>query len=108
MNIIKLNPDPTFKAVVGVSIAGQAEPVPVEFEFKYFPADEREAYFKRLETDETSIADALGHLIVGWGKQIDSPFSPIALQQFLRNYPAAGRDIWHGYVREVGASKVKN
>ncbi len=108
MNIIKLNPDPTFKAVVGVSIAGHAEPVPVEFEFKYFPADEREAFFEQLKTEETSINDALGKLIVGWGKQIDSPFSGQALQQFLRNYPAAGKDIWHGYVCEVGASKVKN
>lgn len=108
MNIIKLNPDPTFKASVGVSIAGYAEPVPVDFEFKYFPADEREAFFKKLDADGASVAETLEQLVVGWGKQIDTGFSLDSLRQFLRNYPAAGNDIWRGYLREVGGSKVKN
>lgn len=108
MNVIKLNPDPTFKAAIGVSVAGQPVPVPVDFEFKYFPADEREAFFKKLDADGASIAETLEQLIVGWGKQIDTVFSVESLRQFLRNYPAAGSDIWLGYLREVGGSKVKN
>lgn len=108
MTVIKLNPDPTFKASVGVSIAGYAEPVPVDFEFKYFPADERAAFFKKLDDEGTSIAETLERLVVGWGKQIDTEFSVESLRVFLRNYPASGNDIWHGYLREIGGSKVKN
>lgn len=103
--MFKLQPNPTFKARVPLSVAGADRCPTVEIEFKYLDKDALQTYYAALAGK--SDADALSEIVVGWSG-IDAAFSPEALEQLLTNYPAAAHDLFTAYRREVVESKVKN
>lgn len=103
--MFKLQPNPTFKAAVGISVAGQAELAEIEVEFKYLTKRQVREFFDTLGKKKD--ADALAEIIVGWSG-IDEPFSKKALGTLVDNYPAAAMDLFDGFRRELLDAKRKN
>ncbi len=103
--MFKLQPNPTFKAAVGISIAGQAAPTEIEVEFKYLTKSKVREFFEKLGGKED--ATALAEIIVGWSG-IEEPFSKKALATLVDNYPAAAMDLFDTFRRELLEAKRKN
>lgn len=103
--MLKLETNPTFKAAVGISVAGVPRPVQIEVEFKYFTAAEWQDY---IGANQKSVADTLAEdIVVGWSK-VDRPFSPEALRELFNRYPASTQDLWDTFLRELFQAKQKN
>ena len=105
--MFKLQPNPTFTAKVGITVAGQIKPAEVEFEFKHLSRKQVSAFFDRLRDEKIEDAEALGEIVVGW-KGIDQPYSAETLATLLDNYPAAARDLFAAFSRELMESRAKN
>lgn len=105
--MFKLQPNPTFSAKVPLSIPGQAKPAEIEVEFKFLTRKKVAEFYERLRTESKEDADALAEIIVGW-KGIDEAYSPEALAMLLDNYPAASRDLFASFNRELMESRQKN
>lgn len=104
--MFKLQPNPTFKAKVAISVAGQVAPAQIEVEFKYLSRPQVRDYFESLGGGKTD-AEALSEIIVGWSGP-DQAFSREALEMLLDNYPASGSDLFETFRRELLESKRKN
>lgn len=103
--MFKIQPNPTFKTKVGISVPGQAKPAEIEVEFNYFTRKALRDYFDHISGKED--VEALGEIIVGWSG-VDVPYSPEALAELLDNYPAAAGDLFEAFRREVLEAKRKN
>lgn len=103
--MFKLQPNPTFKVKVPISIAGQATPPQIEVEFKYLNKAAVKAFFEGM-TGKTD-AEALAELIVGWSG-VDAPYSQDALATLVENYPASSADLFEAFRRELLEAKRKN
>jgi len=103
--MFKLQPNPTFKMPIGISVAGQAAPTEIEVEFKYLTKSKVREFFDKLGGKED--AAALAEIIVGWSG-IDEPFTKKALAALVDNYPAAAMDLFDGFRRELLEAKRKN
>lgn len=103
--MFKLQTNPTFKAKVGISVAGQARPAEIEAEFKYLSKAAIAAYFDQLAGK--SDAEALAEILVGWSG-VDAPYSAEALALLLDSYPAAATDLFDAFRRELIEAKRKN
>lgn len=108
----KLNPNPTFKAKVALSAPGCAA-AEVTFEFKHFSRSAMKEFFSRLAKEQEgdaarSDADALAEIVVGWGAEIDEKFSQKTLALLVDNYPAATREIFEAFRRELLETRAKN
>lgn len=101
----KIQPAPTFKATVGISVAGQAKPAEIEVEFKYLTKNAVRDYFGHLQgkTD----AEALAEIVVGWSG-VDVPYDAEMLAGLVNNYPAAAADLFETFRRELLEAKRKN
>ena len=107
--MFKLNPAPEFDAPVPLSMPGVADPVEVQFRFRNKDKDNLAAWIERATTLDAAL---LHEVIVGWAVKddlgADQPYNLGALQQLLRNYPAATHEIFRSYVAESAKSKRKN
>lgn len=103
--MFKLQPNPTFKSKVQISIPGADKPAALEIEFKHLARPKIKEFFEGLEgkTD----AEALGEIIVGW-VGVDAPYSADSLQTLLDNYPAAGGELFEAFRRDLLESRRKN
>ena len=103
--MFKLQPNPTFKVKVPISVAGEKRQPEIEVEFKYLNKERVKEYFDGLQgkTD----AEALGEIIVGWSG-VDEPYSIAALELLVVNYPAAAADLFEAFRRELLEAKRKN
>lgn len=103
--VFKLQPNPTFKATVALSVPGEPDPSCIEVEFRYLGKRAAKEYFGGL--GGKSDAEALGGLIVGWAG-VDAPYSADALAQLLDNYPASAGELFEAYRVELLEAKRKN
>lgn len=103
--MLKINPNPTFWAKVGISIAGQAQPEQIEVEFRYLNKEAVKTYFEGIA--EKSDAEALAEIIANW-RGVDEAYSADALQRLLANYPPAAFDLFEAFRRELLEAKRKN
>ncbi|MDP2792557.1 MAG: phage tail assembly chaperone [Sulfurisoma sp.] len=103
--MFKLQPAPTFKAKVGISIAGQARPNEIEVEYRYLTKEAIKTYFDNLQGKAD--ADALAEIVVGWSG-VEEAYSPEALSLLIDNYPAAASDLFDAFRRELLEAKRKN
>lgn len=103
--MFKLQPNPTFKARVELSIPGEATPASIEVEFRHLSKSAMRDYFATLaaRTD----ADALGEIVVGWSG-VDAPFDRGALATLVDNYPAAAGELFEAFRREAIEGRRKN
>lgn len=103
--MFKINPQPTFKADVSITVPGQSEPATIVVEYKHRT---REQITELIETSKgEQFASFVGDLIAGW-EQVDEPFSQESLARLLNNYPAAGQELYVGFLTELTKAKRKN
>lgn len=100
----KLDPNPTFKANVGIPVPGE-EPAQIPFEFKYYAEDEWDAYLK--EHPGINIRDTLFDIVLSW--EIDGePFSRESLIKMFNKYPGSVNAIWQKFNDERYGIRAKN
>lgn len=102
---LKLNPEPTFKAKVGIPVPG-ARPVDVEFTFKYRTREQMLEFFERDGADDEKDEQTLAHVVVGW--DLDDEFTPENVARLCNNYPGAGKAIFARYLEESSGARAKN
>jgi len=107
----KLTPDPRFFAPVKLTVPGQPEPVELDLEFKYLPADEYEAWWEARK--DAPLRDSLAELVLGWSGVVDGngkavEFSASAFAALLNNYPASGVELIRQYAALNAGSRLKN
>jgi hypothetical protein len=100
---LKLNPEPTFKAKVGIPVPG-SRPVDVVFTFKHRTREEILEWIQssRDATAAESVADAAA----GW--ELDDEFTPENIERLCNNYPGAGLAIVQTYLDELRGARSKN
>ena len=103
--MLKIVPEPTFKANVQITVPGQEDTASVELTFNYMPKTKALEFFSEMK-GKTDV-EALTTLIAGWDG-FDVPFSKAALETFLDNYPAAAFEIIQAFNRNLLESRIKN
>jgi hypothetical protein len=103
--MLKLQPNPTFRAAAQISIPGEASPARVEVEFRHLGREALTTYFQGLEG--RSDLDALADIVVGWSG-VDAAFSREALAALLDAYPTAALALFEAFRRECLEAKAKN
>ena len=109
--MIKLIPDPTFDALVKLTVPGHPDPVEVPMTFRHMASDKVADWFKTNKGREA--AAALCEVIEDWRGVMGEegcivPFSKDALSTLLKNYPAAAKEIFDAWIRELNESRIKN
>lgn len=100
---LRLNPEPTFKAKVGIPVPGAA-PAPVLFTFKHRTRDEAAAWLQLHENSESSAV--VQDCVVGW--DLEDEFTPENVDRLCNNFPGAGVAIFNAYIDELRGIRVKN
>lgn len=112
--MLKITPDPTFKADVEITVPGQDKPGTIPLTFKYRGRDE----FKKFVNTFLDITDEEVFLkkepdfkffmefVVGWGLEED--FNKKNVGIFMNNYPAAFLEILSKYRQLSFESRLKN
>ena len=95
---------PTFKAKVKIPVAGEADPVEVEFTFKHRTKTGLDEFLNSREgkTDAESFMD----MASGW--ELEDPFALESVNLLLENYIGAAMATYHVYIDELVKAKVKN
>lgn len=99
--MLKLQPDPTFKAKVGIPVPGGAA-AEIEIECKHLMKDALEPKLKELTDDQFA-----AEVVVGWSG-VDEAFSADALSYLLNRYSGAAREIVLAYLRELTGARSGN
>lgn len=99
----KLIADPTFKAKVGIPVAG-GEPVPVEFTFKHRTMDEFRSW--REAPQNSDDVRAILDCVVAW--ELSNPLSEESVSTLVQNYHGAALAIITTYYRELSQAKLGN
>lgn len=101
--MFKLEPNPTFKATVQVTVpGGDSQPLPVVF--KHMTA-KKFAEFLSTAAEKTNaeLVAAMVEEVPG----IDKPQADF-FEELFDNYPASTADLFRTYKRELVESRVKN
>lgn len=121
----------TFAAEVAITVLPHPRPVPLLWVFRHLGARAVRALQQRAATDDLTDHQVLCQVLVGWGQDphavpegddappppwrgpVDAagapaPFSADALAELLDNHPAAGPELWNGYLRELRRSRLGN
>lgn len=108
--MFKLNPNPTFKAAVKVTVPG-GDPLPIEFEFKHKTRTGLGEWKKNLEGKNDM--EIVPEFIAGWSGVINEtgdqePWSVEAFANLCENYHAAVIEVYDGYLLALTESRAKN
>lgn len=109
--MFKLNPSPTFKAEVPLSVAGMAKPMAIEVEFRHKTATGIQKWMEGAAGRQD--VEVLDEIIAGWSRVMDDAGNPVvystgALSTLLENYPAAKWELLAAYKAELTEAKRKN
>ena len=102
--MLKLQPDPTFRAKVGIPVPG-SKPVSVEFEFRAMTRPQLQQYLN--DSADRQDLENIGAIVCGWAG-VDSPFSTEALGQLLDNYVGSARAILDTYLEQFSKARSGN
>ncbi len=100
---LKLVANPTFRAKVGIPVAGGAE-VPVEFVFKHRTKTALDEWIKS-RSDKGDI-DSFMEMVEGW--DLEDPFNRENVETLLENYIGTALATYRVYVDQLIQSKLKN
>jgi hypothetical protein len=100
---LSLKAAPTFKAKVGIPVAG-GSPVPVEFEFKHRTKSDLEKFISARQG--ASDLDSIMEILAGW--DLAEPFDREGVEALLENYAGAALALYVAYVDELMQAKAKN
>lgn len=120
----------TFAAEVAITVLPHPQPVPLLWVFRHLGARAVRALQHRAAAEDMTDHQVLSEVLVGWGLDphaqpdddaqpqpwrgpVDAagapaPFSADALAELLDNHPAAGPELWNGYLRELHRSRLGN
>lgn len=100
---LKLNPEPTFKAKVGIPVPG-GRPADVQFTFKHRTRDEVIDWLdgSREASDVQSVMDCA----IAW--DLDDEFTAENVERLCNNYTGAGMAIVGTYLDELRGARAKN
>ena len=114
--MLKLIPDPTFKAEVEITVPGQKEVGTIPLTFKLLGCKEYLAFIDSNRVKKTkkgkvvneprTPSEAFPDLVEGWGLAED--FTPENFEIFFNNYPFAYSEIVTAYDKLAFESRVKN
>lgn len=104
---LRLEPNPTFVAKVGIPVPGEDKRVQVRFTFAHMSKEQFEGF--KPEDGETDAATLL-RFVKGWHTDdVDEPFSEDALRKLCNAYPGAAYAISSGYAAELhGNARLGN
>ncbi len=103
MSKLKLQPDPTFKALVAISMAG-AKPVEVEFTFKHRTRTELQKFIEA--SSERQDADTIMEAATAW--ELTDAFTKENVELLVENYIAAPRKVFETYLAQLVEGRAKN
>lgn len=109
--MIKLIPDPTFKARVPFSVPGSDTPAVIEIEFAHKSPPVLAAWWEAGKGQ--TVAQAMADVIKGWSGVVDEsgaevPYDADALARFLGNSATRSAELLRAYFRELTESRLKN
>lgn len=109
--MLKLNPNPTFRADVPLTVPGQEAAGTVNFTFRHMGRNAFKVWSEAASGKPD--AESLTELIANWQGVTDDAgapvaFSDIALAALLDAYPAAGLEIVQAYVKALTESRLGN
>ncbi len=96
---------PTFKATVGIPIAGEKETYGVEFYFRRMKRSEFREWAGKVDPNNVS-ADQVLAMATGW--DLSDPFDAANLSRVLEDYPGSGYAIFGRYTLEQQDAKLGN
>lgn len=100
---LKLNPEPTFKAKVGIPVPGAA-PADVEFTFKHKTRTQVLEWIKdRQDDDEVGV---FREIVAGW--DLDDEFCDENIRRLCDNYAGAGYAVLNKYLSEIRGARQGN
>lgn len=102
--MLKLQPNPTFKAPVSIGIPGEA-PEKITVEFKYLTKTQVSDWYARCAGRDD--VESLAEIIVGW-EAVEVPYSRDALSKVLETYPGSARDFFRDFNKAVFEAARKN
>jgi len=100
---LKLVANPTFRAKVGIPVAGGPE-VPIEFVFKHRTKTVLDEWIKS-RSDKGDI-DSFMEMVEGW--DLEDPFNRENVETLLENYIGTALATYRVYVDQLIQSKLKN
>jgi hypothetical protein len=100
---LKLVANPTFKATVGIPVAG-GEPVPVEMTFKHRTKAALDEFIKTRP--DKSDTETFMDMVTGW--DLEDSFSKESADTLLENYAGAGLATFRVYIDQLIQAKLKN
>lgn len=101
---IKLQPDPTFKAKVEISVPGAA-PVKVEFTFKHRTRQELDRFIKSVSEMESDTVMVMS-LATAW--ELADDFNEENVGKLCDSYIGAPAAIFDAYLQELVGNRRKN
>lgn len=104
--MLKLQPNPTFRAKVGIPLPG-GEKAEVVFTFKHMTRDALERWLTGEDAAKRSDVESVMDVVSGWDG-IDADFSRDSVDALLQQYHAAARSIIGAYVSELSAARLGN
>lgn len=99
----KLNPDPTFKKSVDITVPGKG-PQPVEFTFKYRDIEALAALLETIGTYKTD-ADLVLDIASGW--ELEDSFDAENVATLCTKYAGVAASILHTYLYEVSGGQIR-
>lgn len=118
---MRIDPNPTFPATVGLTVPGQKETAALEIVFRHKDTEALRAWMEGRPAGGEAAgppaprtdAEFLGEVVAGWSGMQDAagadvPYTPEAFARLLKNYPTAAGEIYRAYLRELTESRLKN
>lgn len=108
--MFNIDPSPTFRAPVPLSVPGIDQPIEVVVVFKHQNRDALKAWVDKAGS--VSDVQLLGEVIESWDNLQDQhgqpvPYSVTALSKLLTNYAPSRGEFYRAYVRELTEAKKK-
>jgi len=100
---LALKANPTFKAKVGIPVAG-GESIDVEFTFKHRTREVLDAFVS--SNGERTDSETFLAMVEGW--DLDESFTAETANVLLENYIGASFAAFRVYIEELTKSKAKN
>ena len=109
--MIRLVPNPTFRASVPFTQPGDVAPAIIEIEFAHRSPAALAAWWEASKAQPVAIG--MADTIKGWSGVVDDTgadveYSAEALQRFIGNSHTRGQELLRAYLRELTESRLKN
>lgn len=105
--MLKLQPNPTFRAKVGIPVPGQDKPVEITCVFAHMCRDEFKAFVSPEAAASRSDEESLQRILRGW-EGVDVEFSAAAVAMLCQQYHGAPYAISSVFVAELTKARLGN